>query len=422
MRTLSAPPLALLLFLASGVLASGASGQTPDPAVPRLPQPDAPAPEASGEAVPAGAVRLSLDEAIQIALERNYSIRLAEFDVENARAPGQRGLRGLFPRADAASSVHAQRGRRPTPSPGSSAGSLFAGLGAIGWLQFNELARTDDDPTTVPISLEAVQRARPRGPGRDRVQSCQRGPTRSGRTTVHQLALDLPAALQRDGVRGRQGGQGLVEINQAAVAQTRGRDDPPDAAGVLRARSWRRSRRASCSRAARRVARTPSPSPRCSWPQGVRPLLDRLNAEVDLANAETQLVQSACAAPSRRRDQLLLTLGLPVGRRSCWKARCAPTEPICSRRSRPGRAGGQPSTQRPDLEQARLAIRAQRGPAQHHAGGRLPQPERLRQRPLQRQHPGRPLASSPRPTRPTRSPSRPATTRVLFGRPTGSPP
>ena len=150
--TRSTPTLLLLLALA----VRPAVAQTPDatPAGPVLAQP---ATATEGSALP-----LSLEEAIQIALERNYAVRTAALDVANANAQVREAWGQVLPGVDVSSS-YTRNVVEANPFAGSDAGGLFGALGSIDWLAFNEDARTDDDPTTEPISLEEFRRRQQQG-------------------------------------------------------------------------------------------------------------------------------------------------------------------------------------------------------------------------------------------------------------------
>lgn len=353
MRTPSAPlalALLALLFTAPAALA-----QTP---APRTPQPDdAPAPEASGETVPervvpANAIRLSLDEAIEIALERNYALRNAAYDVENAELQVSEAYGQLFPRADATSS-YSRNVVQANPFAGSSAGNIFSGLGAIGWLQFNESARTDDDPETVPISFQEYGR---------RVTAGQEAigftpadgsnPFGTDNSFQNTIAISQPL-YSGTAFAAVRGAKALVDINRAAVAQAEDEvihQTRQAFYGALLAQEQARVVRASRQRAedtfddfTQLVA------------AGVSPKLDRLNAEVDLANAETQLV-AADAGAETARDQLLFVLGMPVGAPVVLEGSLQTPEADLFQTVSTVEALEEAVDTRPDLEQARLAI------------------------------------------------------------------
>jgi outer membrane protein TolC len=118
---------------------------------------------AAGQVVtpPSGAqpaLMLTLDEALQIALVQNYALRESRLNVENADAQIREGWGQLYPQISAASD-YTRNLKSANPFAGSAAGGLFEGLGFLGWLSFNEQARTDSDPATDPIPyIEFLQR------------------------------------------------------------------------------------------------------------------------------------------------------------------------------------------------------------------------------------------------------------------------
>ncbi|MEL6615591.1 MAG: TolC family protein [Bacteroidota bacterium] len=353
MRTLSAlhahAPLALALLLAA---APAALAQTP---APRTPQPDADAmssPEASGATVPVGTMRLSLDDAIEIALERNYALRNAAYDVENAELQVSEAYGQLFPRADATSS-YSRNVVQANPFAGSSAGNIFGGLGAIGWLQFNESARTDDDPMTSPISFQEYN---------DRVVAGQEAigfmpdtganPFGTDNSFQNTIAISQPL-YSGTALAAVRGARALVDINRAAVAQAEDEvihQTRQAFYGALLAQEQARVVEASRGRAEETFG---------DFTQlvaaGVSPKLDRLNAEVDLANAETQLVAAEAGAQTAR-DQLLFVLGMPVGAPVVLEGSLQAPEADLFQTVSTVEALEEAVDTRPDLEQARLAI------------------------------------------------------------------
>jgi outer membrane protein TolC len=93
--------------------------------------------------------------------------------------------------------------------------------------------------------------------------------------------------------------------------------------------------------------------------QGVAPMLQRLQTEVQLANQETQLIQSRTAASSAR-DQLLFVLGLPVDRPLTLRGTLeVPADEAPYRTVGLLNAVATALDERPDIEQARLAIELQ---------------------------------------------------------------
>ncbi|MDT7855045.1 TolC family protein [Rubrivirga sp. S365] len=352
-------------------LAAPAPAQTTDP--PAAPPRSAPAaPAAVGGAVtdparfpdratalPAldaggAVVSLSLDDAIQIALQRAYAIRLAELDVANARAQVREAYGGLFPLVDVASS-YTRNVVQANPFAGSAAGGLFGGLGAIGWLQYNEVARTDGDPTTETLTLTEYNRRVLEGQqaiGFD--PAAESGnPFGTDNQFLNTLSLSQPI-YNGSAFAAVRGARGLVEINEAAVEQRR--DETIHQARVAYYGALLAGRQAAVQRASVERARETFEDASLLVAQGVRPVLERLNAEVDLANAETQLAQ-ADAQASTARDQLLLALGLPVTAPVVLESDLAPPRPALFQTVGLAAAAATALDLRPDVRQAALAVR-----------------------------------------------------------------
>ena len=305
--------------------------------------------------VPAGAIPLTVEAATEIALERGYAIRLAELDVATARAQVREAYGGLYPRLDASSS-YTRNVVQANPFAGSSAGGIFGGLGAIGWLQFNETARTDGDPNTNPITLAEYNRRV--GEGQTAVgfnPTTGANPFGVDNQFLNALSFSQPL-YSGTAFAALRGARSLVEINQAAAEQRR--DEALAQArqafyGALLAQARVDVQRASVVR-----ARQTQDDAALLVAQGVRPVLERLNAEVDLANAETAVVTAQAQAASAV-DQLLLTLGLPVGSPVVLVGRLEAPPETLFRTVGLSAAAASALLDRPDLQQARLAIRLQ---------------------------------------------------------------
>lgn len=299
---------------------------------------------------------LTLDEAVQIALERNYAIRSAELDVATADAQISEAYGSLFPRVDLTSS-YTRNLISPNPFAGSDAGSLFSGLGSIDWLAFNEDARTDEDPATVPISFQEF---------RDRQQAGQEAagvvldPNANpfGVPNVFSNGVSLTQTIYSGSAFAAvKGARGLREINEAALEQQH--DEVIHQTrqvfyGALLAQEQVDVLEASVARTRETVNET-----ELLVAQGVAPKLTRLQSEVQLANQETQLIQARTAA-SGARDQLLFILGLPVDQPVMLRGELAvPTNQPQFRIVGLLDALAIAIDERPDVEQARLAIALQ---------------------------------------------------------------
>ena len=301
-----------VLFLA--LLALPASSQVVADSTPRLPAEaprrlvDVPDRAVATFAVAEGAVPMTLDDAVAIALQQGYAIRVAELGVANSQAQVREAYGSLYPRVDA-TSQYSRNVVQANPFAGSSAGNIFSGLGSIGWLQFNEQARTDGDPNTNPISLqEYFQRVESGQQAAGFTPSDGSNPFGTDNSFTNSLAISQPI-YSGVALAAVKGARALVEINEAAVEQER--DEIIHQVrqayyGAVLAQEQLAVQQASAER-----ARSTSRDASLLVAQGVRPKLERLNAEVDLANTETQVVTAQAQAQSAV-DRLLLTLGLPV--------------------------------------------------------------------------------------------------------------
>lgn len=95
---------------------------------------------------------LTIEEAVQIALINNYLLKNGLLDLEIANSQIRQAWGSVYPQVNA-SANYTRNLQTPNPFAGSDAGSLFESFGAIDWLAFNEQARTDGDPNTDPITF-----------------------------------------------------------------------------------------------------------------------------------------------------------------------------------------------------------------------------------------------------------------------------
>ena len=312
----------------------------------------------------------------------------------------------LLPRVDA-SSAYTRNVVQANPFAGTGAGGIFGGLGAIGWIQFNENARTDDGPDDAADLVRGVQPpASARGRRPSGFNPGQRDQPLRDRQHVHEHAVAVAADLL---------GRGPSPRSRARGAWSRSTRSPSSSArtrsSTRRGRAYYQAllarEQAQVQRASLERSRETFDDAALLVAQGVRPVLERLNAEVDLANAETGVVQAQAQAETAR-DQLLLTLGLPVTSRVVLDGRLAPPEDRLFQTVGLAAASERALDLRPDVRQAALAVELNEVPTQYHARGALPHAERRRQRELQREHPRTTGTLSPRPIPGTRSRSRPA--------------
>ncbi len=272
-------------------------------AAPAAAQPGALQPVADGSAL-----SLSLEAAIQIALERSYTVRTAALDVANAEAQVREAWGQVLPSADVQSS-YTRNVVEANPFAGSSAGGLFGALGSIDWLTFNEDARTDGDPATEPITLMDFRILQQQGfDDAGIVIDADGNPF--GVPNQFQNVLSVSQTLYNGAAfAGIKGAKSLREINQAALTQQQqaaidqtrrlyyGALLAEEQVGVVGASVARTE--ATLGETTRRVA------------QGVLPKFERLTAEVEVSNQQTQLIEAQNAA-ALARTNLLFALGMPV--------------------------------------------------------------------------------------------------------------
>ncbi|MDI6401194.1 TolC family protein [Balneolaceae bacterium ANBcel3] len=85
-------------------------------------------------------LKLTLDEAVRIALENNFGIQNVHLDEERASQQVREAWGSVYPQVNA-SGNYMRNLVTANPFAGSGAGDLFADFGAIGWLRYNEEAR-----------------------------------------------------------------------------------------------------------------------------------------------------------------------------------------------------------------------------------------------------------------------------------------
>lgn len=253
-------------------------------------------------------VTITLEEAIQIALVNNYMIRKGALDIEMADQQIREAWGSVYPQVNASGS-YTRNVISPNPFAGSDAGGLFELFGSIEWLAYNENARTDGDPDTAPISFEEFM---------DRQQQ---GMDEAG------ISVDMddnPFAVDNQFEAGISVTQTLY--NGAAFAAIRGarqfREISQDQFQqeqqtvvdqiknsfytALLAQEQKQVLRSSVQRLERTVEET-----RASVEAGILSKYDRMSAEVELVNLETNLIEAENQTELALKN-LALQLGIPV--------------------------------------------------------------------------------------------------------------
>jgi outer membrane protein TolC len=306
---------------------------------------------AAAEAPPA-VVTLTLEDAIQIARLQNYALRNLQLNVENAEAQVKEAWGTVLPQVELSSS-YTRNIVSANPFAGSSAGGLFQSLGFVDWLAYNERARTDTDAGTQPIpfgefidrqeqGLEAAGIALEQGSNPFGVDNQFTTGIAVEQTLFNQSAF---AAIR--------GAEALMNINaraadrqeQLLIGQVR-----EAFYGALLAQEQAGVTQQSVARTLQTVQEVGK-----QVAQGVTPKFQRLSAEVELANLETQFVQVENQA-SLALDDLKLVLGIPIEQPITLRGELEAENLNEFLTVSVDDAVDAALENRPDLEQARLAI------------------------------------------------------------------
>lgn len=298
------------------------------------------------------AVVLTLDEALQIALVNNYAIRSTRLDVDNANAQIREAWGQVLPHVNLQSS-YTRNLKSANPFAGSEAGGLFASFGYVDWLSYNEQARTDDDPGTEPISFDEFNERR--GAGLDAIGASFGGsdnPFSVPNEFVNGITLEQTlfsgsafSAIKAAGRLKEVYQRGLARQEQLLVDEVR-----RGFYQALLAQELLNVQRQSVLRTAQTLDEV---AKRVS--QGVTPKFQRLSAEVELVNLETELVQVQNQA-SQALDGLKMQLGIPIEQPLHLRGTLEAEDTATFMNVSVENALNLALQNRPDLEQARLAV------------------------------------------------------------------
>ena len=279
----------LAAFLLTSAVAAHAQSPAPTPA----PASDAP-------------LVLTLERAVDIALRNNSSVQTARLDMREADAQVREAWGQVLPSLDLTSS-YTRNVVQANPFAGSDISSFLGGGTQGEWVAFNERARLDGDPTTDPISFDAFAQ-RQRDSLRAAGVSLGGGGNPFGIDNEFRTGLQLTQTLYS--------GQAFSAIQGAAqfksVRRLARNRQVQEVAGEVFAAFYRALLAQEQARVVKqRVARSEETLQEISTrvAQGVTPKFQRLSAEVELSNAETELIQAQNQAASAV-DNLALTLGL----------------------------------------------------------------------------------------------------------------
>ncbi len=257
-------------------------------------------------------LRISLGEAIEIALVNNYALQTSRLTEKDARLQIAAAIGVAFPSVEGASS-YTRNIKEANPFAGSSAGDIFSGFAFVDWLGFNETARTDGSSLTNPITFAEFAERQHRG-----MEAAGITPTEPddnpfsipnqffNSVTITQKILDAPnwaRVLHPDGYKAALKRVARVAERQEQIVIGQVREA---FYGALLAEEEVRVASQSIER-----TRTSRNETALRVSRGILPKMDRLTMDVQLANQETSLVQAQTRA-SNSLDQLKYLLGLPA--------------------------------------------------------------------------------------------------------------
>lgn len=304
------------------------------------------------EVRPGEPLTITLDEAVQVALINNYAVQGAHLDIENASAQVREAWGQVMPQVDATSS-YTRNVVTANPFAGSEAGGIFGSLGFVDWLAYNEQARTDDDASTDPIPFDEFMNRRQQGMAQAGADFGDSGnPFGVDNQFVSGITISQTIFSGR-ALAAIRGAQQLKDINQRGL--DRQQQVVIDRVRQAFYQALLAQEQADVTRQSVQRTTTTLREVGRRVDQGVAPKFQRLSAEVELANLETQYTQSANAAEASL-DNLKMELGIPVNIPLRLRGELQADD-----RGRYVAVSAQDAVaialeRRPDLDQARLAV------------------------------------------------------------------
>lgn len=298
------------------------------------------------------AVSVSLEEAVEIAVVRSYRVRNAQLDLEDAKKEKEAAYSSFWPKVDANAS-YTRNLVVPNPFAGSNAGDVFSGLDAVGWLAFNEGARTDADPNTAEVTFDEYNRRLNEGRAAVGASVDDGGGNPFFVPNNFNFGLSATQIIYNGAAfNGIEATEKFIAVVEAGVENETLQvvaDTARAFYGALLAQQQANILDKSVARTRDTVEETKK-----RVQQGVLPKFSQLSAEVELANLETQLLRAQNQAEASL-DNLKRTLGLPPAQRLTVRGeleldagRAAPASVDVSMT--------RALEQRPDLKQFRLQV------------------------------------------------------------------
>ena len=296
---------------------------------------------------------LTVNDAVRVALEKNFDVRRAELDVRNADAQVREAWGQVLPQIDV-NAGYTRNVLTANPFAGSDVSTIFGGGNRSDWVAFNEDRRLDGDPTTEPISYDEFLRRQRRSAEQAGINLGGGSDNPFGVDNEFQTGLQITQTLYNGSAFAAISG---AEQFKSVARHARDRQMQIVANEVVEAyyRALLAEERARVVK--QRVERTERTLEEISVQvaQGVTAKYQRLSAEVDLSNAKTELIDARNQAELAR-ESLKNTLGLspdaPIRLAGSLEATADDRYLQVSRT----RAVDRAMNQRPDLERARLNV------------------------------------------------------------------
>ena len=252
---------------------------------------------------------ISVDEAIEIGMVNSYLLRQGLLDLSTADSQVREAWGQVYPQFNVSANF-TRNVVTANPFAGTEAGGLFQTFAALEWLNYNERSRTDGDPSTSPIGFddfldrqrEGFERAGIRPPGAgDNPFSVD-----NQFITTLSISQTLYSGRAFSAIRGAETFRKLNEDRRAFDRQLVAHRIRSAYYSALLAQQFADVLKKSIERTARTLEEIQK-----SVEQGVLSKSDRLGAEVELVNLETNYIEAANNADIARKS-LSLILGIPV--------------------------------------------------------------------------------------------------------------
>lgn len=254
-------------------------------------------------------LHLSLDQAVSIALESNFGVQREQLAIKVAEQQVKEAWGSVYPQIQGSAS-YTRNIVTANPFAGSDAGGLFQTLGALDWIAYNENARQDGDPNTEPISFQDFMDRQAQGYEDAGLSMPSMDDNPFGVDNQFVGAISITQALFN--------GSAFAAIRGAEQFQQVSRDGFERQLQVVIDEvrtSYYQALLAQQSvnvleKSVDRLKKTVRDARRAAE-QGVVSRADRLSAEVELVNLETQLIEVKNGAKLAV-QALSMTMGIPV--------------------------------------------------------------------------------------------------------------